>query len=80
MKVIFEFDANNEDFDKFKFERIKRADEMAQTLISIVEQLRTWNNNNKERPSIPTKEIHEKIWDIIQKNDICLDDLWRIVI
>lgn len=74
MKVIFEFDTCSENFDNSELERVKNADKMAHTLFEITNQLRSWYKYD-DRESIPTDEIYDKIWDIIN-SEINIDNLY----
>lgn len=67
MKVIFEFDTESEDFNQAVLECYYQAERSAQCLNKITDKLRSWEKYD-ERTEIPTDEIHEKIWNIIEEN------------
>lgn len=78
MKVTFEFDTSAEDFydnfDHIKLYQMQIADDMARTLNKITEQVRSWVKY-EEREAIPTGEIFDKVWEIIQDNNISMEKL-----
>lgn len=67
MKVTFEFDTSSENFDKYELERHYQCNDLADCIARITDQLRNWIKWD-ERESIPTDEIHKKIWDIIEES------------
>lgn len=67
MKVTFEFETNDENCDLHELARHYYANDMAVCLNAITNQLRNWEKYD-ERSTIPTDEVFDKIWDIIQDN------------
>lgn len=64
MKVIFEFDTENENFNPIELERYKQVDNMAKALGEILEKVRSWDKYD-ERATIPTDEIRKELNEIV---------------
>lgn len=64
MKITFEFNTDNENFDYHELEIHKQAADMASCLFEIQNKLRGWYKYD-ERGEIPTEEVFEKINEII---------------
>ena len=60
MKVIFEFDTDNENFSNYQLQAHYQAEDMVYCLSEILKQLREWYSYDS-RGSIPTEEIDDKI-------------------
>ncbi len=67
MKVIFEFDTDNENFSNYQLQAHYQAEDMVYCLSEILKQLREWYSYDS-RGSIPTEEIDDKIKEIICTN------------
>lgn len=64
MKITFEFNTVNDEFDRTELEAHMQAEKMAFCLSKITDQIRSWYKYDN-RETIPVDEIHEKLWDII---------------
>jgi hypothetical protein len=64
MKVTFEFNTSDENFDCIELEQHYIANDMPMCINDIKEQVYEWYNRDK-RSNIPTEEILDKILDII---------------
>jgi hypothetical protein len=67
MKVTFELDTNDENFDQFELNRLNHATDMALCLYKITNKLRDWHKYDA-RDLIPTEEIYEVLWNIINEH------------
>lgn len=76
MKIIYEFDTDNENFCQDELKRLEHKEDMASCLYDIQNQLRQWYKYDN-RNSIPVEEIQDKILDIYKDNDVNMDILWR---
>lgn len=75
MKVTYEFDTDSENFNSCEFEQYKSANDMAAALWELQEAIRTWY---KYDPSDLTPDaLHDTFYDILSKNNINLERLWR---
>ena len=67
MKINFEFDTDNENFDYIELERYKQVDNMAICLGEIADKVRYWYNKD-DRNEISTEEIGDTIFKIINEH------------
>ena len=67
MKIKFELDTNDENFDQFELNRLNHATDMALCLYEITNKLRAWYKYDA-RGSIPIEEIHDELWNIINEH------------
>lgn len=66
MKVTFEFNTESEGFDNTELETHIQAHKMVICISRITSQIRAWYKLD-ERDAIPTEEISEKIFKIINE-------------
>ena len=74
MKITYEFDTCSENYDHHELITYQNAQKMLSTLSDITNQLRQWYKYD-ERGSIPVDEIYDKIWDIINDNNVSLEEM-----
>ena len=74
MKVTFEFNTDDENFDRYQLEAHHQAENLVFTLSKITDKLREWYKYDN-RSSIPIEEVYDSIWDIIQDNNINMEKL-----
>ena len=67
MKVTFEFDTENENFNEEELQTHYQAENMAKCIFEIQNKLKSWEKyNNSEIISI--EKVYDEIFDIIQAN------------
>ena len=64
MKVIFEFDTDSENFDKFQLQSHYQAEKMTLCLLEIFKQIREWDKYDS-RSEIPAGEVRDTLTNII---------------
>lgn len=76
MKIIYEFDTDSESWkdDHYKQERFEASFDMLMALSDIKDQIREWNKYD-QREAIPTSEIFDTIFDIINNYVPKLEDM-----
>lgn len=76
MKITYEFDTSSEDWqdDKYIRERYEASFDMLMALSDIKDQVREWNKYDT-RESIPTSEIFDTIYDIINNRVPKLEEM-----
>ena len=67
MKVIFEFDTENENFDEGELQTHYQAESMAKCIYEIQNKLKNWEKYHEET-TIPVEKVYDEIFDIIQAN------------
>lgn len=74
MKIKFEFDTLEPNFEPSELERYIQANNTAYCLNAIADKVRYWYNKD-DREEISTDEIGDTIFDIIKEHNIDLDKL-----
>lgn len=67
MKIKIEFDNESPNFDQYELNRYLYANKMAICLHEITNKIRGWYKYD-ERIAIPTEEISEQLWNIINEH------------
>lgn len=74
MKQIYEFDFQEGSDDSHEIYLIEKRHNMSSALWDLSQKFREWYKYG-ERPAIPTEEIKDTFYDILEENDINLDKL-----
>ena len=74
MKVIYEFDTNDENFDRTELLTYQNASKMRSCIYDITNKLREWYKYDT-RGSIPISEVYDELWDIISDNNVDLEEM-----
>lgn len=76
MKITYEFDDASEDWkdDKYTQQRFEASFDMLMALSDIKDQVREWNKYDT-RDAIPTHEIFDTIYDIINNRVPKLEEM-----
>lgn len=72
MKITYEFDTGQEDFDKTELTRFEKSLDMAYALCQLDEEISSWVC--KEEPLDPL-EIESMFNNILRQNNIDLDEV-----
>lgn len=73
MKITFEFDTCDENFEPDELLRAQKASDMAGALWELSGKIKEWwENDNKVDPD----EIHDAFCDILQEHGLDLDKLY----
>ena len=67
MKVIFEFDTDNENFNKAELQTHYQAESMAKCIFDIQNKLKSWEKYH-DSETIAVEKVYDEIFDIIQAN------------
>ncbi len=67
MKVTFEFDTENENFDECELQIHYQAESMAKCIFEIQNKLKSWEKYHEEA-TILVEKVYDEIFDIIQAN------------
>lgn len=76
MKITYEFNTLDENFDIYELTRIQKSFDMARCIYHIENYLRGLDKY-ETRVSIPVSEILDKIYEIIDNDDINIEDLYN---
>lgn len=74
MEVIYKFDFKEGSDDSYETYLIGKRHNMSIALWDLSQKIREWNKHD-ERSAIPTEEILDTFYDILNDNDINLDRL-----
>ena len=74
MKVIYEFDTNDENFDRTELLTYQNAFKMKSCIYDITNKLRNCYKYDT-RGSIPISEVYDELWDIISDNNVDLEEM-----
>lgn len=74
MKVTYEFTFEEGSEDSRELYIIQNSRSMLCALSDLAEKFRSWNKWD-ERGAIPTEEIKDTFYDILEENDVNLDKL-----
>lgn len=72
MKVIYEFNTDSENYDRYEHETYKQAPQMLVALGNITNTLRSYYKYD-DRGSVPIDEFYEKLWDCITDAGVDLE-------
>ena len=76
MKITYEFDTLDENFDIHELKRVQKALDMA-ACISHIENYLRGLDKYETRDAIPVSEILDKIYEIIDDDNINIEDLYN---
>lgn len=77
MKITYEFDTCAENFERDELLRVQKADNMASALWDLSNMVRGWYRYPESAGELNADTLNEKFCDILEKNEINLDELWR---
>lgn len=75
MKITYEFDTDKDNYDMQELTRVQKAFDMAYTLSDLSEKIRSWYKYD-ERGSIPTEEIQDTFYSILQDHNVDLEEVF----